>query len=168
MNTTPVDAFRNGVFDTFETTMDAAARRVAASPDPDRVVVVVDTACESGRNFVWSMNHGTLMDEWHEAGGGMWGGIIRRTRLLSFLNYSWPSATGTRGALEDPAPRGTVWAWVLANGGSQLRHIDGGAESPETDPNPLSQHGLDSGRRHQRTPDTPAPAPDACRVEADT
>jgi hypothetical protein len=142
MNTTPVDAFRNAVFEVFATAVGEAAQRVAASTDTDRVVVVVDAACDSGRNFVWSMNHGEWMDEWHEEGGGMWRGIIPRPRLLVFLDISWPSVTGTRAALNLPAPAGTVWAWLLANNGSQLRQI----EAAEGEP-----HGMESRRPPENT-----------------
>jgi hypothetical protein len=167
MNAATVDAFRSGVFEAFETVVHDAARRVAASTDADRVVVVVDPACDSGRNFVRSMNHGTWMDEWREDAGGVWCGVIRRGRLLAFLNCSWPSATGTRAALEAAAPVGTVWGWVLANNGSQLRHIFAGGGSPENDHNPLPNNELDWSQRVQRTRGTLAPAPDACRGEAD-
>jgi hypothetical protein len=168
---TPAEAkqLRAALLDMWRPVMADTAARVVAGTDPDRVVVLVDTGDTSGGNMADAMADGVLPDEWAEVCPRVRVGVIKRVRLVSYLQIVWPAIAGTVAALEHAAPPGHVFVWVVAAGGCQLVRMNPknecGGNDAEIARKPLSPADINRAYWYQQTSGADALAVDACRAD---
>jgi hypothetical protein len=169
MTTAEAKQLRAALLDMWRPVVADTAARVVAGTDPDRVVVLVDTGDTSGGNMADAMADGVLPDEWAEVCPRVRLGVIKRPRLVSYLQIVWPAVAGTVAALEHAAPAGHVFVWVVAAGGCQLVRMNPknecGGNDAKSARKPLSPADIAADQWHHESTSPATRAVDACRAD---